>query len=130
MSGSASVPESLLALLGRVDPRSRKHFEAILCADQRRRWSRGDRLPAEAYRTALPALDDELLLDLIYSEFVLREQLGEGGIVHRVAAVLDDDRLAGELLDVRERFGQDAGLGVRITSAGVVHYDVPVFSSM
>lgn len=77
MSQHAFVPESLRGLLAQADPQRRKPLEALLNADQRRRWTRGERLPIEVYRTVLPDLDDELLLDLIYSEIVLREDLGE-----------------------------------------------------
>jgi eukaryotic-like serine/threonine-protein kinase len=46
--------------------------------DQRRRWEAGDRAPAEAYWKALPApTDPGILLDLIYGEFVLRQEAGE-----------------------------------------------------
>src|SRR5262245_56863116 len=47
--------------------------------DQRRRWKRGQRLLAETYLQHLPALgkDPETAVDLIYSEFLLREELGE-----------------------------------------------------
>jgi tRNA A-37 threonylcarbamoyl transferase component Bud32 len=51
----------------------------LLRADQRQRWQRGERVPAEAYlrdHTAVQS-DEEAALDLIYSEFVLREDLGE-----------------------------------------------------
>jgi serine/threonine-protein kinase len=52
---------------------------ALLRADQQRRWGAGERLPPEAYLGLLPWLahDDEAALDLIYSEFLLRERLGE-----------------------------------------------------
>ena len=50
-----------------------------LCIDQRRRWQLGERILAEAYLEQHPALlaDPEALLDLIYSEIVLREENGE-----------------------------------------------------
>src|SRR5207244_10192943 len=52
---------------------------AVLRDDQRRRWARGDRMPVEGYLELLPALarQPEALVDLIYSEFLLREELGE-----------------------------------------------------
>jgi serine/threonine-protein kinase len=52
---------------------------ADLLADQRARWSRGDRVLVEAYVRRHPALrdDGEALLDLIYNEVFLREQAGE-----------------------------------------------------
>ncbi|MCI0682955.1 MAG: protein kinase [Gemmataceae bacterium] len=47
--------------------------------DQRARWQSGERIPAEAYLQWFPALlaDDELTLDLVYHEFLLREQQGD-----------------------------------------------------
>jgi eukaryotic-like serine/threonine-protein kinase len=50
-----------------------------LRADQRERWLRGDRVPVEAYLEREPALQDdpEGVLDLIYSEVVLREEAGD-----------------------------------------------------
>jgi serine/threonine protein kinase len=52
---------------------------AALRADQMERWQRGERVPVEEYltRQAELATDDETVLDLIYSEVCLREQLGE-----------------------------------------------------
>ena len=52
---------------------------ALLRADQHRRWRRGERLLVEAYLDSVPALRDdaETLLDLIYSEVLLREEAGE-----------------------------------------------------
>src|SRR5262249_18926597 len=50
-----------------------------LRADQRERWRRGERVPAEAYRERLPALrqDPDTFLDLVFGEWLLREELGE-----------------------------------------------------
>jgi serine/threonine protein kinase/Tfp pilus assembly protein PilF len=47
--------------------------------DQRRRWRAGERVLVETYLAHQPALaaDTEGLLDLIYNEIVLREELGE-----------------------------------------------------
>ncbi|HJT76119.1 MAG TPA: serine/threonine-protein kinase, partial [Gemmataceae bacterium] len=52
---------------------------AVLRVDQRQRWEGGERAPAEAYLQWYPALraDPELALDLVYGEFLLREELGE-----------------------------------------------------
>jgi hypothetical protein len=48
-------------------------------ADQNRRWRQGDHVRVEAYLELQPELREqpEALLDLIYNEFVLREQGGE-----------------------------------------------------
>src|SRR5262249_611704 len=50
-----------------------------LRAGQGERWSRGERVPVETYLEREPALqaDPEALLDLIYSEVLLREERGE-----------------------------------------------------
>jgi serine/threonine protein kinase len=50
-----------------------------LAVDQRWRWRRGERVPAEAYLQAFPAVRDdaERVLDLVYGEFFLREKRGE-----------------------------------------------------
>jgi serine/threonine protein kinase len=50
-----------------------------LLADQRSRWSRGERVPVEAFLKSDPGLREntEVLLDLIYAEVVLRREAGE-----------------------------------------------------
>ena len=58
--------------------------------------------------------DDRVHADEAHEHDVLREQVGERGILHRVAAVLDDDGLARELADVRQRLGEDRGLLVDV----------------
>jgi hypothetical protein len=70
---AASVPLSRIA--SEVDALS----NADLLADQRRDWQRGGRLPAEASRQLWPRRqhDEELLLDLIWAEVLLRAELGE-----------------------------------------------------
>src|SRR5207247_1485002 len=47
--------------------------------DQRRRWQGGERVLVEEYLARQPELaaDDALVLDLIYSEVLLREEQGE-----------------------------------------------------
>jgi serine/threonine-protein kinase len=51
----------------------------LLCADQRQRWQRGDRVPAEAYLAQAPALaaEPDWAVELVYNEVLLREELGE-----------------------------------------------------
>src|SRR5262249_6867040 len=50
-----------------------------LKAEQRERWQKGERVPAEAYLGRHPTLegDGEPALELIYHEVLLREELGE-----------------------------------------------------
>src|SRR5262249_59476908 len=52
---------------------------AALRAEQRQRWRAGERVPAEDYLTRHPQLRAEpsLALDLIFNEYLLREQQGE-----------------------------------------------------
>jgi serine/threonine-protein kinase len=52
---------------------------AILRVDQHERWRRGEHIPAEHYLQQFFSLHDEEdhALDLVYGEFLLREQLGE-----------------------------------------------------
>jgi hypothetical protein len=58
---------------------SRAEVVALLRADQLKRWQRGERVPLEAYLEHLPGLrdSDEVLLDLVSGEVILREALGE-----------------------------------------------------
>ena len=51
---------------------------ALLLRHQRRTWRRGGRAPVEDYLAQQPApRDDEAVLDLIYQEIMLREEVGE-----------------------------------------------------
>jgi WD40 repeat protein/serine/threonine protein kinase/tetratricopeptide (TPR) repeat protein len=60
-------------------PAADEKLPVALIADQCRRWQQGERVRVEAYLERAPALraDREGLLDLIFNEFVLREQGGE-----------------------------------------------------
>jgi serine/threonine-protein kinase len=49
----------------------------VLRVDQQERWLRGERVRAEDYLRRCPTLPEEYALDLVYSEFLLRERLGE-----------------------------------------------------
>src|SRR6516225_9590127 len=52
---------------------------AVLRVDQRERWQTRECIPAEVYLAAYPSAgtDDESAVDLVYGEFLLREELGE-----------------------------------------------------
>ena len=52
---------------------------AVLRGDQFKRWHRGERVPLEKYLVYVPGLKHrpEAVLDLLYSEVLLREELGE-----------------------------------------------------
>ena len=51
----------------------------VLCIDQWQRWHHGDRIPAETYLEMHPALASapDAAFDLVFGEFLLREQAGE-----------------------------------------------------
>jgi serine/threonine-protein kinase len=65
-------------LAGQADL-SRADLVAVLRVDQRERWLAGDRVGVEDYLHQFFLLpgDEEHALDLVYGEFLLREQLGE-----------------------------------------------------
>jgi hypothetical protein len=52
---------------------------SVLRVDQRLRWKRGERVFAEEYLQAFPALAMAVdqAIDLIYAEFLLRQELRE-----------------------------------------------------
>jgi serine/threonine protein kinase len=68
--------EAFLAETGRLDSLG---LAAVLRVDQSERWRLGERPTAEEYLGQHPAVaqDAEAALDLIYNEFVLREQQGD-----------------------------------------------------
>jgi WD40 repeat protein/tRNA A-37 threonylcarbamoyl transferase component Bud32 len=65
--------------LQRAGPLQVAQVVAVLRVDQRERWRRGKPLPAETYLEWCPALadDQERALELVYGEYVLREELGQ-----------------------------------------------------
>src|SRR5262245_49905997 len=79
--------------LAAAGPLPRAEVVGVLRVDQRERWRTGERVPAEAYLAACPASDAELAVELIYAEFLLREELGEnpteGEYVERFPAHAD-----------------------------------------
>jgi WD40 repeat protein len=67
---------SFLKQAGELEPAK---VADLLCADQAERWRRGERVPAEAYLRLHPAVeaDSPEAFELVFSELVLREHLGE-----------------------------------------------------
>jgi hypothetical protein len=65
--------------LAGAGPLAPARVAAALRVDQRQRWLSGERVPVEDYLRRHPAVraDRESALDLIFNEFLLREQLGE-----------------------------------------------------
>src|SRR5262245_9858561 len=80
--GKAPVLEDFLADWSSAGPRpavSARELAELVSFDQRERWRRDQRPAAEEYLRRFPQLlsDDELALDVIYNEFLLREELGQ-----------------------------------------------------
>src|SRR5919201_990364 len=67
--------DAFLAEAGALSP---AQVVAVLRADQGLRWQAGERTPAEAYLHRYPGLrtDPDAVVDLVYGEFLLSEQLG------------------------------------------------------
>src|SRR5207245_10359445 len=68
--------QHFLAQAGSLTP---TQVAAVLLVDQSQRWRSGERLEAERYLPLYPAFraDPEYAVELIYGEYLLREQLGE-----------------------------------------------------
>jgi eukaryotic-like serine/threonine-protein kinase len=77
--GRGGEPLGVAAFLEAEPGLTTEEVVAVLRADQRRRWRAGDRVLAEWYLERFPDPFDnqELALDLIFSEFLLRESLGQ-----------------------------------------------------
>jgi serine/threonine-protein kinase len=67
------------AFLAQAGPLAVEQLAQVLRVDQRQRWRAGQRVLAEDYLGRFPALrgDSETVLDLIFNEVLLREELGE-----------------------------------------------------
>src|SRR5688500_10811275 len=65
--------------LSEAGPLTPEQLAAVLAVDQRERWLGGERVGAEDYLRDHPALaaDVERALELVYGEFLLREELDE-----------------------------------------------------
>ena len=76
-SGHLVPLTDFLAKLAKVPEAERMQ---LLWEDQRQRWQGGERTPVEDYLRGLPAVSEEVILDLIYGEHVLRqENMDTGG---------------------------------------------------
>ena len=75
-AGQRPLVKDFLADAGDLSP---EQVLAVLVVDQCERWNRGERVAAESYLQAFPALTGnlEMAIELIYGEFLLREELGE-----------------------------------------------------
>jgi serine/threonine-protein kinase len=67
------------AFLAGAGPLTAAQAAAVLRVDQRERWLAGERVPAEDYLRRFRELhaDADYALDLVYGEYLLREELGE-----------------------------------------------------
>jgi serine/threonine protein kinase len=65
--------------LAQAGPLGPRQTAAVLRVDQRERWQAGERIPAESYLREYGnvAGDPEAALDVVYGEFLVREDLGE-----------------------------------------------------
>ena len=74
--GSPPDLEQFLQSAGALTP---VRLAAVLCVDLRERWKRQQRLPPEDYLSRFPQLDAEreAALDVVYCEFLLRDEQGE-----------------------------------------------------
>jgi hypothetical protein len=68
------------AFLARAEPVDLETRVAVLRVDQQQRWLAGERVPAERYFALYPQLlgDDDCAFELIYCEYLVREELGDG----------------------------------------------------
>ncbi len=78
----------VVAVLGDEDHLDTRGRVDVILADQRERWQAGERVSAEWYLEAFPDLaeDDDLAVDLVFSEFLLREEAGEAPDLAEYAA--------------------------------------------
>jgi serine/threonine-protein kinase len=69
-------PPDVETFLARAGPLAPDQLAAVLRVDQRARWRAGERVPAEDYLRRFPAVleSDEAALDLVFNEFLLREE--------------------------------------------------------
>jgi serine/threonine protein kinase len=74
----APAPD-LSRFLEQAGPLAPISLAAVLCVELRERWRKRERIPAEYYLRAYPAVlqDREAALDIVYCEFLVRDGLGE-----------------------------------------------------
>jgi WD40 repeat protein/tRNA A-37 threonylcarbamoyl transferase component Bud32 len=78
-TGPAEPRPALDSLRARANECSATELADAALADLRERWRQGERVPVETYLDQLPALrsDNDCLLDFVYGEILVREELGE-----------------------------------------------------
>src|SRR6516165_690106 len=74
--GQGPTLQEVLAHAGEL---TATQLAAALAADQHENWQQGKRTPAEVYLQQYPMVssDEEAACDLVYGEFLLRQELGE-----------------------------------------------------
>jgi hypothetical protein len=75
----APVADTFSEVVARAGELTGLDLANFLRADQQQRWRSANRPPVEAYLEKVPGLADqsEVVLDLVYNEIVLREEIGE-----------------------------------------------------
>jgi len=76
-------PPSLDQFLASTNNATAADICAILCLDLRENWRRKERIAAEAYLAKCPQVagDTELALDVIFTEYLVREAFGESSMI-------------------------------------------------
>jgi serine/threonine protein kinase/tetratricopeptide (TPR) repeat protein len=103
-----------IAGLARTGSASGLRLLTLLRADQAQRWQAGQRVGVEEYLRAVPALgnDPEAVLDLIYSEVLLREDRGEAPPLDEYRARFPQHHAAlGQLWEVHQGLKTTAASG-------------------
>ncbi len=106
-----------------LDPRD---LAALVHVDQRHRHAAGATLPAESYFESFPALrkDNELALDVVYQEYVLRRDAGEAYATDKYLARFPD--LAEQLA---MQFDLDGAMGDEHSSVSMANPQATVEQS-
>ncbi len=99
---------------------------AVISIDQYERWLGGERIPAETYEPLLPGDSgrDQALCDIVYGEYLLREQLGERPAIdeyqRRFPAVAV---LLGRQIDLHRALAEDEGDDLPSIASGATPAD-------
>src|SRR5262245_25009101 len=97
--------EEFLAEWPEISPRD---LAAVLRVDLRQRWRQGEQLGSEEFLRRFPQLasEAELVVDLIYTEFLIREEL-----YHRPALAEFEGRFPEHAQELKEQIELHAALG-------------------
>jgi serine/threonine-protein kinase len=112
------------AFLAGVDALRPQQLAAVLLVDLRQRWQHGERVGADDHLRAYPALraDPEAALDLIYGEYLLRQEHGEAPSLsafgQRFPEHAERLRVQVQLRQAVDAAGADTGLGGTASAGG------------